>query len=929
MSELQRREEEIFAKALARPTGDRQRFVAEACAGDDALLGRIEALLRADESARQFLAGVSAYAAKHDGEVGPPPAMTEAESTVIGHYKLLQKLGEGGCGVVWMAEQEVPVRRRVALKIIKLGMDTKLVIARFEAERQALAMMDHPNIAKIFDAGATESGRPYFVMELVRGVRITEFCDQFNQSTAQRLELFSQVCGAVQHAHQKGIIHRDLKPSNILVALYDGVPVPKVIDFGIAKASEGRLTDSTLFTALEQFIGTPAYMSPEQAELGGMDIDTRSDIYSLGVLLYELLVGRPPFDPKTLVQAGLDEIRRIIREVEPPRPSTNLSTLTDADLTKIARHRGTDPTRLSLQLRGDLDWIVMRCLEKNRMRRYQTPNALAADIARHLHHEPVIARPPSGAYRFGRLVRRNRLLFTAIATVALALVAGTAISLWQAVRARQAERQAQVERVRAEDLLKFMLGDLYTQLDKVGRLDVLDAVADKATAYFASLGPGELDDTSRLSRARALRLLGGVRMAQARYEDAIAAFTGAYQRSADLAAHAPKDTEVLYERDQTEYWLGIVHQKRAEYAAAIDWMTRYRETSRMLVALEPSKPEWRLELLDGYNNLAAVREDQGDLASAKTEFDAELAALGPMSASDPTNLELRKREVSAHFNLGQIADQRGEFAEALKQYSTQAAELESVARADPASAESRLDEGRALLYVTKIDIATGHFAAASDEQKRAQTLLDDLVARDGTNVDWRSADLIARLAKVTLARQRAEIGEASRELARDLPIIEAMAANTPSDPFYAALLMHGWRLNAQVQSSAGEPEAANSASHAIEIGERLSHGEGTDPADIAECARSYVVRGEISAKAGNGPAAQRDWQRAAELVAPLAGGINYQVLDPAVRAAAWLGHAQESRALIEKLTLLGYVPVDPWPAPDRPALAKNSEPQPK
>jgi WD40 repeat protein/serine/threonine protein kinase len=362
---------------------------------------------------------------------------------VPGRYKLLQKIGEGGCGVVYMAEQEEPVKRRVALKVIKLGMDTESVIARFEAERQALAMMDHPNIAKVLDGGATETGRPYFVMELVRGTRITEFCDQNRLPTRERLDLFIQVCQAVQHAHQKGIIHRDLKPSNILVTLHDpGAPgVPMIIDFGIAKATQGRLTDQTLFTAFEQFLGTPAYMSPEQAMMTVLDIDTRSDIYSLGVLLYELLTGHTPFDAKELLAAGFEEMRRTIRDKEPLRPSTRLSTLLAAEQTTAASLRQTEPPKLVHLVRGDLDWIVLKCLEKDRARRYETANALAMDLQRHLKNEPVVARPPSRLYEFQKTVRRHKVGFAAAAAVMIVLAVGVLVSSLEAVRARRAELQ--------------------------------------------------------------------------------------------------------------------------------------------------------------------------------------------------------------------------------------------------------------------------------------------------------------------------------------------------------------------------------------------------------------------------------------------------------------------------------------------------------
>ena len=441
---------------------EREDYLDQACADNPALRARLATLLKAHESPDPFLES-PAGDLLHELAIPlselttslPDPA-TEKPGDKIGHYSLVQQIGEGGYGVVFLAEQEEPVKRRVALKVIRPGMDSKQVLARFDAERQALALMDHPNIARVFDAGATDKGRPFFVMELVQGIKITDYCDSHNLSTQERLDLFVQICHAIQHAHQKGVIHRDIKPSNILVAMHDGVPVPKVIDFGVAKATEQRLTDKTIYTALEQMIGTPAYMSPEQAEKTGLDIDTRSDIYGLGVLLYELLTGKTPFDAKELLAKGIEEMRRTIREEEPRRPSTRLTTLGEGELTTTARCRQTDaPTLLNL-VRGDLDWIVMKCLEKDRIRRYDTANGLASDVERHMDNEPVLARPPSKVYRFQKLVQRNQLACAAVAGIVCALLLGVVASVWQAVRATRAETLAKQRLAESEAISKFL-----------------------------------------------------------------------------------------------------------------------------------------------------------------------------------------------------------------------------------------------------------------------------------------------------------------------------------------------------------------------------------------------------------------------------------------------------------------------------------------
>jgi non-specific serine/threonine protein kinase/serine/threonine-protein kinase len=562
-----RRAKEVFLAACELPIDQRDSYLDEACAGDDDLRHEVDALLEIDCTT-------------------PDPSEDRRPPERIGNFRLLQKLGEGGMGEVWEAEQERPVRRRVAFKLIKWGMDTKEVLARFESERQALALMNHPNIAKAYEAGATDEGRPFFAMEYVRGVPVTEYCDAQRLNTQERLALFMDVCEGVQHAHQKGIIHRDIKPSNILVAVEDGRPTPKIIDFGVAKATSQRLTERTLFTELGQWIGTPEYMSPEQAELTGLDVDTRSDVYSLGVVLYELLAGAQPFDSKELRTAGFDEMRRRIREEEPQKPSTRVSSLGDASKVAAERRR-TDIHGLTRTLRGDLDWIVMKALEKDQTRRYGSPSDLAADVGRHLRDEPVEASPPSNAYRMRKFISRNRLGVTAGAALIVLLVAGvigTTIGLLKARREADAVR-------RSADVLEGMF-EIMDPARPMGRAlttrQLLDLGAERVNS--------ELEDKPLL-QARLLATLGEAYLNLGHFEEALPLVERSL--SIRIREFGGDDLEVaatLNTLGWVQYWLGDFRSSRESFDRSLE--IREGTTSRVDSAVAESLSdlaflEWR------------------------------------------------------------------------------------------------------------------------------------------------------------------------------------------------------------------------------------------------------------------------------------------------------------------------------------------------
>jgi serine/threonine protein kinase/Tfp pilus assembly protein PilF len=567
--------------------------------------------------------------------------ITEKSGDKIGPYKILEEIGQGGFGVVYMAQQQEPVKRRVALKIVKLGMDTRQVVARFEAERQALALMDHPNIAKVLDAGTTGTGRPFFVMELVKGVRITDYCDQNDLSMRERLKLFIQICRAVQHAHQKGIIHRDLKPSNILVTLNDGVPVPKVIDFGIAKATQQELTDQTVFTQFGHFMGTPAYVSPEQAEMSGLDVDTRSDIYSLGVLLYELLTGKTPFDSKELLAVGFEEMRRTIREREPAPPSTKLSTLQAAELTTMAKHRRIEASKLVRLIRGDLDWIVMKCLEKDRTRRYETALGFAADLEHFLNNEPVSARPPSAAYRLQKLVRRNKLVFTAAAAVTLAVVVGLVVSTWMYLRERKARRESEQVALLLENMLRGINPSVARGRDTELLRTMLDQTVQRVTVDLKDDPKVEAELCGTIGEV--YRAIGQSQMAEQMYRLSLSlqgnpsgTARGKVAKSLDDLAMALKDQASLAEAESLEREalrlrrevfgpdsfeaatslnnLGTVLRMRAALREA-------ESAHRQALAIQRKLfPEGNLVIAASLNNLALALREAGNYAEAETSL---------------------------------------------------------------------------------------------------------------------------------------------------------------------------------------------------------------------------------------------------------------------------------------------------------------------
>jgi serine/threonine protein kinase len=843
--------DDIFCDALElASSAERAAYLDRACGGDADLRRRVERLLQAHAEADSFLAAGPSVAA------ATTELVADAPGTAIGPYKLLEQIGEGGMGTVWMAQQTEPVKRLVAVKLIKAGMDSRQVIARFEAERQALALMDHAHIARVLDAGTTKGepggmspGRPYFVMDLVKGVPITRYCDEHRLTPRQRLELFLPVCQAIQHAHQKGIIHRDLKPSNVLVALYDGRPVPKVIDFGVAKAAGQTLTDKTLVTGFGAIVGTLEYMSPEQAEINQLDIDTRSDIYALGVLLYELLAGTPPFTRKRSERGGILEMLRVIREQEPTKPSTRLST---ADgLPTLAANRGTEPAKLTRLVRGELDWIVMKALEKDRNRRYETASALARDLERYLHDEPVLACPPSAWYRFQKFARRNKaaLLTAALVSAALVLVViGLAVSNAR-ISQEKNEKEAALEAAEANlRLARQAVDEMYVQVaGDLGRMPHMlpyqREVLQRALRFYQELARRKSRDSAiRLESAHALLRVGSITYSFKQRRQGEKCCRDALAELELLAGELPSDP-------QRRFLLSEAYSVVANLHASAGRRQQAEETCRQAAGLleqlaaRPDKPEYRSRLAQVYHALGNLLQHRPREAEKKyraaIKLCEQLVAESPLVPSYRADLVYSYSDLSVLLcNTGQRQQAEQALRKVIELYEKDRGPLERSGYGYPRIyAEYVL--GDVLAAGGRAEEAEREYRQAIAGMERLVWLFPDLPNYRHTLAIYR-----ARLAKFIADQGRPQEAAVSRGAAREL--IVKLLAEFPEDAGEEMPLFDAWTLREAGLLQAAEPGSRKALARA----KKLADEHSGEPVYRDRLAQGHLNLGTLLQRAG-------------------------------------------------------------------------------
>jgi serine/threonine protein kinase/Tfp pilus assembly protein PilF len=809
-------EETLFHEALARPASERAAFLDAACAGQPELRAAVEALLAAHDASAELLDRPVALGP----QVAPDPAPTPFDPTgpspegrspvstvdyepgiegavIAGRYTLVERIGEGGMGEVWVAKQTEPVKRKVALKLIKAGMDTKAVLQRFDAERQALALMDHPNIARVLDGGMTSDRRPFFVMELVNGLSLTKFCDEAKLAIRERLELFVGICQAVQHAHQKGIIHRDLKPSNILVTLIDARPVPKVIDFGVAKAIGGKLLGESLSTQFGAVVGTLEYMAPEQAGYSGTDIDTRADIYSLGVILYELLTGLRPLDSKRLRKAALTEMIRIIQEEEPSKPSTRLST--DESLPSLAALRQTEPRKLMAILRGELDWVVMKCLEKQRDRRYETANGLARDIQRYLADEVVEARPPSAGYRLRKFARKHRAALASTTAIAVLLVAGLSVSLWQMQRAIAAETQASTnlkaeQQARADETTarqqafaalrsmtdevverKFAQGTVLTEDDRA----FLRGIIAQYDAFAAIKGD---DADSRAARGEGRFRVGRMRHRLGEFKEAEQDYDQALSIQKQLAADFPNHPEFRQELANCHHNRGALLRDTGRLKEAEQDFDLALSIRKQLAADFPARPEFRQDLARTYDNRGVLLSGTGRLKEAEQDYDQALSIKKQLAADFPARPEFRQDLANSHHNRGFLLSATGRLKEAEEDYD-QALSIKKQLAADfPARPEFRQDLAKSHGNRAILLCATGRLKEAEQDYDQALSIQKQLAADFPARPEFRQDLANSHGNRGILLCDTGRLKEAERDYDQALSIHKQLVADFPNQP---------------------------------------------------------------------------------------------------------------------------------------------------